>query len=167
MLPEERQQQNVRARRQLSKRTIRKGKILVTGCILALFITGLTIAYYYAQVAAVGYQISQLQNELANLQAEQEYLESQANQLLSLQRIEAIATTKLGMVKPNPKEVVLVAALPKSPQEGQNSPTNQPKPQGAHEHTVGDKDNHEQRENGKSPIIEALMDLVNRWEKKR
>lgn len=165
-LPEERQQQIARPKRQLSKRTLRKGKILLTGCILAIFLTGVAIAYYYAQVAAVGYQISQMQKELANLKAEQEYLESQANQLMSLQRIEAIATTKLGMVKPDPKEVVLVAALPKSPPSGQNNPTNQLKPQEAPEHTAREKDNHGQAENPKSPVLEAFMDMVNRWEKK-
>ncbi|MEW6697133.1 MAG: cell division protein FtsL [Bacillota bacterium] len=163
-LPQESQQQNAAPQRLLSKRAIRKGKILLTGGILALFLTGVSIAYYYAQVAAVGYQISEMQKELANLKAEQEYLESQANQLMSLQRIEAIATTKLGMVKPDPKEVVVVAALPKSPQSGQN-PTDQPPP-GVTEYNAQEKDNHGQSESRKSPVIEAFMDMVNRWEKK-
>ncbi|CCO08718.1 septum formation initiator family protein [Desulforamulus hydrothermalis] len=166
-LPEERQQQKARPGRQLSKRAARRGKIVVTGCILALFLTGLTIAYYYAQVAAVGYQISRLQSEVANLQAEQEYLESQANQLLSLQRIEAIATTRLGMVKPDPKEVVLVAALPKSPQAASNSSTNQLNKQESSQSASGVQEQHKTGEIGKNPVIDALMDLVQRWEQKR
>lgn len=164
-LPQESQQQNAAPQRLLSKRAIRKGKILLTGGILALFLAGVSIAYYYAQVAAVGYQISEMQKELTNLKAEQEYLESQANQLMSLQRIEAIATTKLGMVKPDPKEVVVVAALPKSPQKGQKNPTDQIPPGGT-EYIAQEKDNHSQSESQKSPVIEAFMDMVNRWEKK-
>lgn len=165
-LPEETQREIQRPKRQLSRRAVRRGKIMLIGCIFSMFVMGLTVAYYYAQVAAVGYQISQLQNELAILQTEQEYLESQANQLLSLQRVEAIATTKLGMVKPNPNEVVLVAALPKNSQEQQKNQVQQQEPQASTSTTAPEKDNHDNKVAEKSPVIEAFVDLVNRWEKK-
>lgn len=165
-LPEEKQIEIQQPQRQLSRRVVRRGKIMLVGCILSMFVMGVTVAYYYAQVAAVGYQISQLQNELTILQTEQDYLESQANQLLSLQRVEAIATTKLGMVKPDPNEVVLVAALPKDSQGQQKNQVQQEEPQANALITAPKKDNHDKGLAEKSPVIEAFVDLVNRWEKK-
>lgn len=157
LLPEEQPRHLPAPRRGLSKQAIRKGKIMLTSCIFALFITGVVIASYYAQVAAVGYKIGQLQNELAQLQAEQEDLESHASQLMSLQRVEAIATAKLGMVKPNPKEVVLVAALPENPPPPTNLLPDAP---------VQGKDKLPQPGESKSPVIGAFVDIVSRWEKK-
>lgn len=165
-LPDERQIEKVKSKRQLSKRAIRRGKIMLTGSIFALFVTGVAVAYYFAQVAAVGLQIGQLQKELTKLNSEQEYLETQANQLMSLQRVEAIATTKLGMVKPNSKEVVLVAALPTSPQEGQKQPTKNVEPQQASGNAAVMAEDKQVGSDTKSPVIEAFTDLVKSWEKK-
>ncbi|ABO49207.1 cell division protein FtsL [Desulforamulus reducens MI-1] len=162
---EEKLYEKRKTRRELSKRALRRGKVLVTCCILAMFATGVAIAYYYSQVSTLGYQISQLQKDLSKLQAEQEYLESQANQLMSLQRIEAIATTKLGMVKPNSDEVVLVAALPKELKQKAKEETNLEKPQLSQESTASEKDNLEKTVAAKSPVIEAFVDLVKGWEK--
>ncbi|MEG6521880.1 cell division protein FtsL [Desulfotomaculum sp. 1211_IL3151] len=159
-LPEERQYENKKASQRFSKRAIRRGKALVICCVIALFVTGVTIAYYYSQIAELGYEISKLQKELSKLQAEQEYLETQANQLMSLQRIEAIATTKLGMVKPDTGEVVLVAALPKNPEETAPKAANLEEPQAATTKAVGERDNGDKIEKGKSPVIEAFFDLV-------
>ncbi|GAB6181882.1 hypothetical protein JCM14036_32010 [Desulfotomaculum defluvii] len=164
-LPKERQYEQKRAGKEFSKRAIRRGKAIVTCCILALFVTGITVAYYYSQVAVLGYEISKLQNELSKLQAEQDYLETQANQLMSLQRIEAIATTKLGMVKPDTGEVVLVAALPKDTDAKTTKATNPEKPQTVPTNNVGEKDNGDEVKKGKSPVIEAFVDLVSDWEK--
>lgn len=165
--PEEQHIEKQQPRRQLSRRAIRRGKIVLTGCILSLFIVGVAVAYYFAQVAAVGYQLSQLQSELTKLQTEQDYLESQANQLLSLQRIEAIATTELGMVKPDPSDVVLVAALPKTTQEQKESQVQQKQEQANRAIAdVPEKDNHDKVVTEKSPVIEAFVDLVDRWEQK-
>lgn len=166
-LPEERELTKEQPRRSLSRRAVRRGKIMLTGCILSMFIMGVAVAYYYSQVSAVGYQIGQLQKELTDLQTEQDYLESQANQLLSLQRIEAIATTKLGMVKPDPKEVVLVAALPKNPQPTTKNQEQLQKTQNDAVATSGpEQDNADKPGTKKSPVIEAFVDLVDRWEKK-
>ena len=90
---QERQPEQPKVAQRLSKRAVRRGRILLISCIFVLFVIGITVSYYFAQVSTVGYQISQLQNQLNVLQTEQEYLETQANQLLSLQRIEAIATS--------------------------------------------------------------------------
>lgn len=158
---QERQLEQTKAAPKLSQRAVRRGKILLTGCILALFMIGVTVAYYFAQLSSVGYQISQLQNQLAALQTEQEYLETQANQLLSLQRIEAIATTKLGMVKPDPQEVVLVAALPTGPVEGSPNSTSDKVSQGTEGNVAQGKDNHVEA-SSQSPVIEAFVSLVNR-----
>lgn len=161
---QERQPEQTKSAQRLSKRAVRRGRVLLIGCIFALFMIGVTVAYYFAQVSTVGYQISQLQNQLNALQTEQEYLETQANQLLSLQRIEAIATTKLGMVKPDPNEVVLVAALPTVPAEGTKDPASKKVSSGVQENTLKKKDNHVEG-NSQSPVIEAFEKLVNRWEK--
>lgn len=164
-LPEEKQSENRKAGQRFSKRAIRRGKAIVTCCILALFVTGVTVAYYYSQIAALGYEISKLQNELSKLQAEQEYLETQANQLMSLQRIEAIATTKLGMVKPDTGDVVLVAALPKDPQEKSPKAANPEKSQAVPTKAVGERDNGDKIEKEKNPVIEAFVDLVSNKKK--
>ncbi|AEF95184.1 Septum formation initiator [Desulfotomaculum nigrificans CO-1-SRB] len=165
-LPEEQTFERSGARRRLSRQTIVRGKLLLTGSIFTLFLTGVAIAYYFAQIANVGYQISRLQNELDELQAEHEYLESQTNQLMSLQRIEAIATTKLGMVKPNTKEVVLVPALPANPQ-GEKKPTKTDRSQASSINQQAPKeDNQSGIKQPGSPVIGAFAELVNRWEKK-
>ncbi|AQS58280.1 cell division protein FtsL [Desulforamulus ferrireducens] len=158
------QQVQRKAAPRLSQRAVRRGKLLLTGCILALFMMGVTVAYYFAQLSSVGYQISQLQSQLAALETEQEYLETQANQLMSLQRIEAIATTKLGMVKPDPQEVVLVAALPTVPDEGSPKSTSEKVSQGTEDNVAKAKDRHGET-NSSSPVIEAFVGLVNRWGK--
>lgn len=164
-LPQE-QQERVDNRKKLSRKAIIRGKILLTGCILTMFLTGVTVTYYFSQVATVGFQITEMQKELAYLQAEQEYLETQASQLISLQRVEAIATTKLGMVKPDPNEVVLVAVLPKSPQEGKKTRVNNVSPEVKADTPVVKEDNLYLSDTQKSSVIEAFVDMVNRWEKK-
>ncbi|AEG61559.1 cell division protein FtsL [Desulforamulus ruminis DSM 2154] len=167
LLPEEQPRQVSQPRRALSKRAIRKGKVLLTGCILSVFMVGVVIAYYYAQVATLGYQVAQLQNSLNQLQSEQEDLESQANQLKSLERVEAIATTKLGMVKPNSSEVVLVTALSEDPQKKLEAKqgVNPAEPPENHEAPVQKEDKLSKAGETKSPVIEAFVDMVNRWER--
>ncbi|MDO7788016.1 septum formation initiator family protein [Desulforamulus aquiferis] len=163
--PQEQQVERTSTKKEFSRRAIVRGKVLLTSCILTMFLAGVTVAYYFSQVAAVGFQITQLQKDLAYLQAEQEYLETQASQLLSLQRVEAIATTRLGMVKPDPNDVVLVAALPKSPQEGQKTQARNVFPEVA-ANTPGLKEDNQLDSSKKSPVIEAFVDMVSRWEQR-
>ncbi|SHK24329.1 septum formation initiator family protein [Desulforamulus aeronauticus] len=161
---QERQPEQPKVAQRLSKRAVRRGRMLLISCIFALFMIGIIVSYYFAQVSTVGYQISQLQNQLNVLQAEQEYLETQANQLLSLQRIEAIATTKLGMVKPDPNEVVLVDALPMASTGGTKDPASEKVSPGVQEDTLQKKDN-QVGGNSQNPVIEAFVKLVDRWGK--
>lgn len=88
----------------------RKGQIALTGLVCIIFCTGILIAFYYTQVLITGYKIYRLEKELAVLQQETNQLNEQILRLTSLERVERIATTKLGMVRPDSKSVVLVKA---------------------------------------------------------
>jgi len=73
-------------------------------------LAGLVLVSRYGAVARVGYQVAELQADLTSLRAENERLKMEVDRLLSLERVERIATTRLGMRRP--EEVRLVMALP-------------------------------------------------------
>lgn len=98
------------ARRPQRSSLPRKGQIALTGLVCVIFCTGILIAYYYTQVLMTGYKIYRLEKELAVLQQETNQLNEQILGLTSLERVEQIATTRLGMVRPDSKSVVLVKA---------------------------------------------------------
>lgn len=106
-LPEENRRITRRPRRNSLPR---KGQIALTGLVCIIFCTGILIAFYYTQVLVTGYKIYRLEKELAVLQQETNQLNEQILRLTSLERVERIATTKLGMVRPDSKSVVLVKA---------------------------------------------------------
>jgi cell division protein FtsL len=82
----------------------------MTGLVLITFLTGMLIAYYYSQVSISGYKINSLNRELASLRQETVSLSEEIDRLESLSRIEYVATTRLKMVKPDSKGVVVVRA---------------------------------------------------------
>jgi len=124
---------------------------LVTGMVLVFFLTGLLITYYYARLFSLSYQISRLEKELAGLKVENHSLEEEVSRLASLDRVEALAVNKLGMVRPEGGRV-LVVTLPENqkgaPGTGVNERTQSP------------------AQAYKSALIEAFDELVNRVEKK-
>lgn len=106
-LPEEESRVNRRPGR---SRLPVKGSHTLTLLVFLIFITGLLIAYYYSQVIISGYRIYGLNNELASLRQETVTLAEEVDRLNSLGRIEYLATTRLKMVKPNSRDVVVVKA---------------------------------------------------------
>ncbi len=87
-----------------------KGKFSLALLVLLTFCTGMLIAFYYSQVIISGYKIYSLNNELASLRQETVSLSEEVDRLNSLSRIEYLATTKLKMVKPSSRDVVVVQA---------------------------------------------------------
>lgn len=73
-------------------------------------LSGVILVSRYGAVTRTGYQVAELQADLTSLRAENERLKMEVDRLLSLDRVERIATTRLGMIRP--EEVRLVAALP-------------------------------------------------------
>lgn len=77
--------------------------------VVLAFAIGVIIASRYTQLIVAGYQLDKLNGELAVLQQENQQLNVELNKLKSLNRIEQIATVKLGMVEPD--KVQFVAGL--------------------------------------------------------
>ena len=80
---------------------------------LALLMLLPAISYVYArtQVARTGYEISQLQRDVAALEAQRDRLTADAAALKTPDRIERIATADLGMTPPRQQQL---ASLPLS-----------------------------------------------------
>jgi len=96
------------------KKTIRlkdltKGRrIALTGMVLAGFLLCVLIIYCHTQVSTLGYKISSLEKELALLRVENHDLEGEVQSLASLGRLESLALGRLGMVKPDCNNVLIV-----------------------------------------------------------
>lgn len=79
-------------------------KTLVIGIIFSIFFLGILLTAQYAKIASTGFEVLQLKQEIASLETANERLYLQALQLRSLNRIEEIAVTKLGMIYAEPSE---------------------------------------------------------------
>jgi len=91
--------------RQMSRRK----KLVLTGAIVACFVLGLFISYYFARVVTLGYSITVTEKELAELKKENEYLASEIDRLSSLDNIERVAKNELGMIEPGKDDIIMVA----------------------------------------------------------
>ncbi len=72
--------------------------------ILLLIITGVGLIGMHGRVVAINYQLEQTNREISQLLAEQEYLNIEARKLSSLERIENIALTELGLQYPENRQ---------------------------------------------------------------
>ena len=89
---------------------ISRGQCFVfTGLVLVSFLTGVLIACYYAQVFSMGYEMNNIKKQISSIQNESQNLEVEIIQLSSLDRVESMATQKLGMVVPG-RDIVMVDA---------------------------------------------------------
>jgi len=128
-------------------------KNLLIGMVFFGFALGLLITYFHARVFTLGYQISNLQQELALLRVENHDLDEQVQQFASLDRVETVAVNKLGMVKPDSSNVLLLAVANKT----------QPLPDaGVKYGTAGSPLT---GDNG-SLLVRVFNELVNRFENK-
>lgn len=81
----------------------------MTILLLVSLVLGIGVSFYNAQVVKVGYDLTTLKQEIARLDAENQNLEAALGRLDSLERVETVATTKLGMVPPSERNVMYVA----------------------------------------------------------
>lgn len=89
-----------------------------------LGIIGLLLLFVWERVdiVRVGYRIEQLKTQKIALQREQDELRVKASALTAPDRIARAATEKLGMVSPQPGQVVMVSAADPAPTAGVRSP---------------------------------------------
>ncbi len=94
-----------------------------------LFSTALLLVFLCIKSATLGYQIEQLETDIQNLETANYRLDYQIAEKSSLARVEQIATTQLGMYKPDSTtaiameaktEPVQVASAPAAPADNEN-----------------------------------------------
>lgn len=92
----------------------RRQQLSLAGLVMLVFCTGVAVVFFYAQVVVTGYQINKLQKEASGLEMQVQDLSEELAHFSSLERIEMTATTKLGMVRPDLKNMIIVQAEPKN-----------------------------------------------------
>ena len=103
---------NKPARQSRNASLLRRQKLVITGLVLSVFISGIFVVFLYAQIVSTGYQIYKLRMQTASLDMQAKDLSEELERLSSLDRIEMVATTKLGMVRPDLKTMVVVQTEP-------------------------------------------------------
>lgn len=144
-----RKEKQKRAAFKQGKSLNRRRRVGLTALVLLAFVTGVVISFYYAQVLVTGYRIHYLQNKLAALQKETDDLQGEIARLNSMERIEKVATQKLGMVRPGSSDVIKVGVTSAAPVQRT----------GGSEIIQRDKGKPGQQEEG-SWVIQAFTDLV-------
>jgi len=91
------------------RRSSNSHKFLLLVLILFSFFLGAMIIYFQARICTLGYEICSLQQELAVLRVENHDLDERVQQMASLERVEMLATSKLGMVKPDSSNVLVLS----------------------------------------------------------
>lgn len=81
----------------------------MTVLVLFSLALGIGVNFYSVQIVKVGYNLTALKQEIARLDAENQNLEAALGRLDSLERVERVAVTKLGMVAPSERNVMYVA----------------------------------------------------------
>lgn len=108
------EEQGIQKRVRKVKKVKRNPKVVYFGLVLIAFLLGLVIAAKQAQVAVTGYEVSELKQQLAILELENQELVMEVGKLKSLERIEKIALNELGLVKPEAYQLVVVESSNKS-----------------------------------------------------
>jgi cell division protein FtsB len=132
----------------------KRPRLALLGLVLAGFLVGVSITVYCSQIITLGYQITRLEKELALLRIDNHSLDEEVQRMTSLERVESLAVNKLGMVKPDVNNILVVTV------DGTNQSTETPEPainkgQVASNTSAGKE---------KSRLIRAFDELVNRLE---
>lgn len=77
---------------------------------LALFVYAILVVYLCITVSTMGYEIVRLEKDIDKLQTANHMLEFKIAEQISLDRVEMLATTQLGMCKPDVSRSIAVAA---------------------------------------------------------
>lgn len=104
-----------------SRLTSRGPWLAMISMVFILFLVGVLITCYYSSVFALGYKIHKLQQELSVLRVEKHDLEAEIKRLSSLERVEAIAVKRLGMVKPDSSNIMLLTVAGQGSQDGERA----------------------------------------------
>lgn len=129
-------------------------RLALIGLVLAGFLVGVSITVYCSQIITLGYQITRLEKELALLRIENQSLDEEVHRMTSLERVESQAVNKLGMVKPDVNNILVVTI------DGTNQSTETPDPA----INKGQVDSNTPAGKEKSRLIRAFDELVNRLE---
>jgi len=125
-----------------------KGSLVLM--VLTVFLTALAVAFYYSQLYTLNLQMDNLQNQLNSLAASTQDLDASISRYSSLDYVEQVATTKLGMVKASGEGSLTVSvAGPAENTENVSAPTPEKKVYGQ-----------------RNPVLEAFNQLVSRFEQK-
>lgn len=95
-------QSQVKRVRRISPRT----RLVYCSLVLMAMCLSFLITSRYAQITSVGYDIVALKKQVQEVDTENQLLQNKIDELKSLQNIEYVATTKLGMQKPELAEGV-------------------------------------------------------------
>ncbi|MFX4261409.1 septum formation initiator family protein [Pelotomaculum propionicicum] len=127
-------------------------RLVLIGLVLAGFLVGVSITVYCSQIITLGYQITSLEKELALLRIENHSLDEEIHQMTSLERVEFLAVNKLGMVRPDENNILVVTVA------GKNQPAGTPGPAV----DEGQDDGIALAGKEKSRLIRAFDELVNK-----
>jgi cell division protein FtsL len=100
----------------------RRERLMLTGLVLLVFCAAILVVYFYAQILIAGYQLNKMKKEINDLNIQTQAMTEDLARLASLERVEKVATTKLGMVKPDTGRMILVKTGPPVPNPDQASP---------------------------------------------
>ncbi|KUK65457.1 MAG: Cell division protein FtsL [Desulfotomaculum sp. 46_80] len=103
---------NKPARQSRNEFLSRRQKLVIVGLVLSVFIAGIFVVFLYAQMVNTGYQIYKLRMQTASLDMQVKDLSEELERFSSLDKIEMVATTKLGMVRPDLNKLVIIQTEP-------------------------------------------------------
>ncbi|SFG27717.1 Cell division protein FtsL, interacts with FtsB, FtsL and FtsQ [Desulfotomaculum arcticum] len=152
-LPE---QPEKKRRTRMQPRLAIKDRIIYTGLVAIIFCSCAVIASYYAQVVATGYKINAAEKELSLLRTESNGLFADVNEISSLAYVETVAIKKLGMVRPDNDQVVVVQAV--------NQPGLKGAAPAANKNAAGNKAGTKQSERDENWMIKAFSKMLGRME---
>ncbi len=72
------------------------------------FLLGLTVILRYAYIVESKYKLESMKKELVKIERENQILKVQLTELKSLDRIESIAKSELGMIEPNLDDIIFI-----------------------------------------------------------
>jgi cell division protein FtsL len=108
------QEQAVRkVRRVYKKSNPRKTMMVKAG--VAIFVYAIVVVYLCIKISTMGYEIVRLEKDIENLHAANHMLEFKIAETISLDKVEMLATSQLGMCKADRSKAIAVVAQKPEP----------------------------------------------------
>lgn len=103
----------VRKRKKIRSSSLpRHERLAMTSLVLLIFAAGISVVFFYAQIVNAGYQVNKIKKEINELDIQTRDMREDVARFSSLERVEEVATTKLGMIKPDGNQMILVKTNP-------------------------------------------------------